>query len=80
MVRNVIDGREVWLDNDSFWLVEIRRPGDDGHRYIKPARTKAKMQRWCDAWNKEASKNVLSGPVRVARVIHITEKDVPSDN
>lgn len=57
--------------NNEDFIVEIVRPGcSDGNRYIRPAKTVLGMQRWCEEWNREASKSTPPGrTVRLARVI-----------
>ena len=59
--------------DDGEWVVEIRRPGDCGSRYIKPAVRRVDLQRWCDEFNKDAKKSVTAGPIRFAVVIHRSE-------
>lgn len=69
------------LYNDEDYIVEINRPGRDGSRYIKPARTRVDMHRWCEQFNKDSGKGVPAGcRCPIARVIHRSEKKEFADN
>lgn len=69
------------LYNDEDYIVEIYRPGRDGSRYIKPARTRVDMHRWCEQFNKDSGKGVPAGcRCPIARVIHRSEKKEFADN
>lgn len=73
MASEVID-RVVWSRTvKPEWLVAISNPGA-GPRYVFPGRTREACQRWVDNFNKEVSKARGSGPMKVARVINITER------
>ena len=67
--------------NDEDYIVEIYRPGRDGSRYIKPARTVVDMQKWCEVFNKDSGKGIPEGTrCPTARVIHRSEKKEFADN
>ena len=59
----------VSSSNDEDWVVEIRRPGVSSPRYIRPAVKRIDMQKWCNEFNREVTKSVKHGPVKVARLI-----------
>jgi hypothetical protein len=69
------------ITNDEDWIVEIFRPGPDGNRYIKPARTRVAMERWCKDFNRDSGRDVPQGQrCPVARVIHRSDKKEFPDN
>lgn len=74
MVRNVESHSVRLRQFVPVWLVEINNPGA-GPQHVIPGRTRESCQKWVDNFNSQVSKTRTSGPMKVARVISITEKD-----